>query len=35
VIRELTENANTYAPLGKGQERIMSDRYVIWVVDRF
>jgi hypothetical protein len=28
---ELAENANTYTPLGRGEERIVTDRYVLWL----
>lgn len=28
---ELAENANTYTPLGSGDERIVDDRYVLWL----
>ncbi|MFL6067530.1 MAG: hypothetical protein ACJ74N_07305, partial [Gaiellaceae bacterium] len=28
---ELTENANTYTPLGPTDERIVTDRYVLWM----
>jgi Fe2+ transport system protein FeoA len=28
---ELAENANTYTPLGPGQERVVTDRYVLWL----
>ncbi len=31
MIRELAENANTYTPLGPGNERIIDSRYVIWL----
>jgi hypothetical protein len=31
VIVEVTENANTYTPLGPADERIMTDRYVLWM----
>ena len=30
-IRELSENANAYTPLGPGDERIVTDRYVLWL----
>lgn len=30
MIRELAENANAYTRLGPGEERIESDRFVIW-----
>jgi hypothetical protein len=30
-ILELTENANTYTPLGPTDERIVDDRYVLWM----
>ena len=30
-ILELTENANTYTPLGPTDERIVADRYVLWM----
>jgi GNAT superfamily N-acetyltransferase len=29
-VVELAENANTYVPLGRGSERVVTDRYVIW-----
>jgi GNAT superfamily N-acetyltransferase len=28
---ELAENANTYTPLGPADERVVNDRYVLWV----
>jgi hypothetical protein len=28
---ELAENANTYTPLGPNEERIVTDRYVLWM----
>ena len=28
---ELAENANTYTPLGPKDERIVTDRYVLWM----
>lgn len=28
---ELAENPNTYTPLGEGSERILTDRYVLWM----
>jgi hypothetical protein len=28
---ELAENANAYTPLGPGEERIVTDRYVLWL----
>ena len=28
---ELAENANTYTPLGPGDERVVTDRYVLWM----
>ena len=28
---ELAENANTYTPLGPTDERIVTDRYVLWM----
>jgi hypothetical protein len=31
VIRELAENANTHTSLGPGEERVVDDRYVIWL----
>jgi GNAT superfamily N-acetyltransferase len=31
VIRELAENANTYTPLGANDERIVAERYVLWM----
>jgi hypothetical protein len=31
VIRELAENANTYTPLGPGEERVVDERFVIWL----
>lgn len=31
MIQELAENANTYVPLGPGEERIEAGRYVIWL----
>jgi GNAT superfamily N-acetyltransferase len=30
---ELAENANTYTPLGPDDERIVNDRYVLWMGD--
>ena len=30
-IRELSENANAYTPLGPGDDRIVTDRYVLWL----
>ncbi len=30
-ILELAENANTYTPLAPGDERIVEDRYVLWM----
>lgn len=30
-ILELAENANTYTPLGPGDERIVTDRWVLWL----
>ena len=30
-VLELAENANTYTPLGPTDERIVTDRYVIWM----
>lgn len=30
-IVELAENANTYTPLGRMDERIVTDRYVLWI----
>ena len=30
-ILELTENANTYTPLGPTDQRIVDDRYVLWM----
>jgi ribosomal protein S18 acetylase RimI-like enzyme len=30
-VLELAENANTYTPLGPADERIVSDRYVLWM----
>ena len=29
--RELAENANTYTPLGPGEERLATGRYVVWL----
>src|SRR5271170_3386031 len=29
--RELAENANTHTPLAPGDERIVTDRYVLWL----
>jgi hypothetical protein len=31
VLLELAENANTYTPLGPDDERIVTDRYVLWM----
>jgi hypothetical protein len=31
VAVELAENANTYTPLAPGDERIVTDRYVLWL----
>jgi hypothetical protein len=31
VILELAENANTYQPLGPGEERIVDPRFVVWI----
>lgn len=31
MIRELAENANTHTPLGPDEERIVTDRYVVWL----
>jgi len=31
MILELAENANTYTPLGPGDERIVEDRYVVYL----
>ena len=28
---ELAENANTYTPLGPKDERVVTDRYVLWM----
>lgn len=30
-VLELAENANTYTPLGAADERIVTDRYVLWM----
>ena len=30
-VLELAENANTYTPLGPTDERIVNDRYVLWM----
>jgi Fe2+ transport system protein FeoA len=30
-VLELAENANTYTPLGPSDERIVTDRYVLWM----
>lgn len=30
-VLEQAENANTYTPLGPGDERVMTDRYVLWL----
>jgi hypothetical protein len=30
-VVELAENANTYTPLGPGDERVATDRYVLWL----
>ena len=30
-VLELAENANTYTPLGPSDERIVNDRYVLWM----
>jgi hypothetical protein len=30
-VLELAENANTYTPLGPADERIVNDRYVLWM----
>jgi GNAT superfamily N-acetyltransferase len=30
-VLELAENANTYTPLGAADERIVTDRYVLWL----
>ena len=30
-ILELAENANTYTPLGPDDERVVDDRYVLWM----
>jgi hypothetical protein len=30
-VLELAENANTYTPLGPADERIVTDRYVLWM----
>jgi len=30
-VLELAENANTYTPLGSADERIVNDRYVLWM----
>ena len=30
-VLELAENANTYTPLGPTDERIVDDRYVLWM----
>jgi GNAT superfamily N-acetyltransferase len=30
-VLELAENANTYTPLGAADERIVNDRYVLWM----
>ncbi|HEY6963139.1 MAG TPA: hypothetical protein VI408_14715 [Gaiellaceae bacterium] len=30
-VLELAENANTYTPLGPGSERVVTDRYVLWM----
>src|SRR5947209_6698557 len=31
LLIDLTENANTYTPLGTADERIFNDRYVLWM----
>jgi len=31
MILELAENANTYTPLGPTDERVVTDRYVLWM----
>ena len=31
MLLELAENANTYTPLGPTDERIVTDRYVLWM----
>jgi hypothetical protein len=31
MLLELAENANTYTPLGPADERIVTDRYVLWM----
>ncbi len=31
---ELAENANTYVPLAPGDERVTTDRYVLWMGGR-
>ncbi|MDX6475325.1 MAG: hypothetical protein QOH95_836, partial [Gaiellaceae bacterium] len=31
IVLELAENANTYTPLGPTDERIVDDRYVLWM----
>src|SRR4051812_42171364 len=30
-VLEVAENANTYTPLGPADERIVNDRYVLWM----
>ena len=30
-VLELAENANTYTPLGPDDERVVTDRYVLWM----
>src|SRR5205085_4907954 len=30
-VLELAENANTYTPLGRDDERVVTDRYVLWM----
>jgi len=31
MLLELAENANTYTPLGPDDERVVTDRYVLWM----
>jgi GNAT superfamily N-acetyltransferase len=31
AVLELAENANTYTPLGRSDERIVTDRFVLWM----
>ena len=31
LLIEIAENANTYTPLGSANERIVTDRYVLWI----